>query len=259
MVAAFLSKEYTDSQWTDHEKSSALDRQFLESFEGRPYFYPFRFDKTPIKGLSKLISYTDLTEIKKNENTWSTDSLFKHPRHVADQLTRIMMDAGVGPPRSDVESILAQRMRSVRIMWITEEGVYNAEGVLPAEDVSSGSVSLNSRYAGIDIPSGRYDVLPREYYKYINYESPMMTLLMEDCTAYMRERMSEEITDSTKQEIIQQTYDDLRAVVGRENARCGAVSLGKITTESYENNEGKLVVKGTVILAKPTGIMGERY
>ena len=53
----FLSKQYADKKWTNHELKSAQARAFQES---REYILPARFDNTTIPGLLPTIGYINL-------------------------------------------------------------------------------------------------------------------------------------------------------------------------------------------------------
>ena len=54
----FISKNYADKLWTNHERKSAQARAFSEKQE---YILPARFDDTEIPGLMKTIGYINLT------------------------------------------------------------------------------------------------------------------------------------------------------------------------------------------------------
>ena len=53
----FLSKNYADKLWTDHERKSAQTRAFKER---REYILPARFDDTAIAGILPTVGYIDL-------------------------------------------------------------------------------------------------------------------------------------------------------------------------------------------------------
>ncbi len=52
----FVSKEYAQKTWTQHEKRSAFSRAYTESEE---YILPVRFDNTEIPGLDDATCYLD--------------------------------------------------------------------------------------------------------------------------------------------------------------------------------------------------------
>lgn len=60
----FISENYADKLWTNHERKSAQSRAFKES---REYILPCRFDNTEVPGLTETIGYIDLTNIKPYE------------------------------------------------------------------------------------------------------------------------------------------------------------------------------------------------
>lgn len=52
----FISKEYSNKIWTNHERKSAQERAFRENAE---YILPVRFDDTEIPGVRSTIGYMD--------------------------------------------------------------------------------------------------------------------------------------------------------------------------------------------------------
>jgi hypothetical protein len=60
----FISKEYSNKNWTNHERKSALERAFRENAE---YILPVRFDDTEIPGVRSTIGYIDARKKKPKE------------------------------------------------------------------------------------------------------------------------------------------------------------------------------------------------
>ena len=60
----FISKEYKEKAWTNHERESAQARAFEESHE---YILPVKFDDTEILGLNKTVSYLDANKYTPKE------------------------------------------------------------------------------------------------------------------------------------------------------------------------------------------------
>lgn len=60
----FISKEYKEKAWTNHERESAQARAFEESQE---YILPVKFDDTEILGLNKTVSYLDANKYTPKE------------------------------------------------------------------------------------------------------------------------------------------------------------------------------------------------
>lgn len=60
----FISKNYKDKLWTNHERKSAQTRAFEEN---REYILPARFDNTEIPGIGSTTCYVDLKEITPDE------------------------------------------------------------------------------------------------------------------------------------------------------------------------------------------------
>lgn len=56
----FVSSEYAEKVWTDHERSSAQARAIGEKAE---YVLPARFDNTEIPGLRNTVGYIDLAKV----------------------------------------------------------------------------------------------------------------------------------------------------------------------------------------------------
>jgi hypothetical protein len=56
-VVIFISQNYRDKVWTNHERRAAQSRAFNESHE---YILPARFDDTAIEGLLPTVAYLDL-------------------------------------------------------------------------------------------------------------------------------------------------------------------------------------------------------
>jgi hypothetical protein len=54
----FISKNYAEKLWTNHERRSALAKALEEKSE---YILPARFDKTEITGIRPTVGYVDLT------------------------------------------------------------------------------------------------------------------------------------------------------------------------------------------------------
>ncbi|CAA6827818.1 MAG: Unknown protein [uncultured Thiotrichaceae bacterium] len=53
----FISENYSEKLWTNHERKSMQERAFRES---REYILPARFDDTEIPGVSTTVGYIDL-------------------------------------------------------------------------------------------------------------------------------------------------------------------------------------------------------
>jgi len=60
----FISKEYANRLWTNHERKAAQTRAFKESKE---YILPIRFDDTEIPGLNETVGYLDASEFSPKE------------------------------------------------------------------------------------------------------------------------------------------------------------------------------------------------
>lgn len=58
----FISKDYKDRFWTRHEREWALFRELLQQDTSQKYILPFRFDSTPIEGLSNSIHFLTINE-----------------------------------------------------------------------------------------------------------------------------------------------------------------------------------------------------
>lgn len=56
----FISKEYSQKLWTNHERRSAQARAFIEN---REYILPARFDDTEVPGLPPTVGYISLKEL----------------------------------------------------------------------------------------------------------------------------------------------------------------------------------------------------
>lgn len=56
----FISENYAKKQWTNHERTSAQARAFIENKE---YILPVRFDGTNIPGVPATIGYISLNDI----------------------------------------------------------------------------------------------------------------------------------------------------------------------------------------------------
>ncbi|MFQ2228138.1 toll/interleukin-1 receptor domain-containing protein [Aeromonas hydrophila] len=56
----FISENYAKNQWTNHERTSAQARAFIENKE---YILPVRFDGTNIPGVPATIGYISLNDI----------------------------------------------------------------------------------------------------------------------------------------------------------------------------------------------------
>ena len=59
----FISKEYANKMWTNHERRSAQARALKERQEYKEYILPAKFDDTSIQGLPHTIHYIDLSQI----------------------------------------------------------------------------------------------------------------------------------------------------------------------------------------------------
>ena len=59
----FVSKEYAEKSWTNHELRSAQARELRE----KGYILPVRFDDTPIPGLPETVGYIDLNRTSPTE------------------------------------------------------------------------------------------------------------------------------------------------------------------------------------------------
>lgn len=60
----FVSKDYADKLWTNHERESAQARAFAENAE---YILPARFDDTEVPGLRPTVGYIDLRTTSADE------------------------------------------------------------------------------------------------------------------------------------------------------------------------------------------------
>lgn len=60
----FISKNYKEKLWTNHERESAQTRAFMEN---REYILPARFDDTEIPGIKPTIGYISLKEYTPSE------------------------------------------------------------------------------------------------------------------------------------------------------------------------------------------------
>ena len=56
LAVMFISKEYANKIWTNHERRAMLSRAARES---REYVVPVRFDNTPVSGLAKDVHYLE--------------------------------------------------------------------------------------------------------------------------------------------------------------------------------------------------------
>ncbi len=63
-TVVFCSRHYADKLWTNHERESAQERAFRESYE---YILPVRFDDTEIPGLPSTVAYLDLRKISEED------------------------------------------------------------------------------------------------------------------------------------------------------------------------------------------------
>ncbi len=64
-VVIFISKDYVEKGWTNHEFKSALSKVIAQKAEG--YILPMRFDNSELEGLSSLVGYIDISGLKPEE------------------------------------------------------------------------------------------------------------------------------------------------------------------------------------------------
>lgn len=60
-TVVFISKNYSEKNWTNHERRSAQARAFTENQE---YLLPARFDNTEIPGIHSTVGYVDLKKMR---------------------------------------------------------------------------------------------------------------------------------------------------------------------------------------------------
>ncbi len=56
----FVSREYAERMWTNHERQSAQARALEE--QGKEYILPVRVDDTDLKGMPPTVGYVPLTK-----------------------------------------------------------------------------------------------------------------------------------------------------------------------------------------------------
>jgi len=87
----FISKQYSEKLWTNHERRAAQARAFKESME---YILPARFDDTEIPGVLSTVGYIDLTK--------------RSPNELADLIIEKLISDGQSIPTSKMRSTTHQ-------------------------------------------------------------------------------------------------------------------------------------------------------
>ena len=101
----FISKEYAEKRWTNHELKSAQERAFREN---REYILPARFDNTKIPGLHDTISYIDLRPVSPKEFATLIREKLGNPlrrNYMPPVLDRLFEDLGVNDDSEIQETI----------------------------------------------------------------------------------------------------------------------------------------------------------
>jgi len=83
----FISKQYSEKLWTNHERRAMQARAFEES---REYILPVRFDDTEIPGVLATIGYIDLTN--------------RPPKELADLIIKKLISNGQSVPTGKMRS-----------------------------------------------------------------------------------------------------------------------------------------------------------